>query len=353
MASGTADVKLKVAVIQMKPKPLDPAHNFAHAKAELQRAADQGASLAVLPEYHLSGWEPNDPQFVEIAREAHKYQAAYQNLAKELKINICAGTIVQTAPTPASNGVGNTTTNDESKPVLLNISPFISYTGELLGTYTKTNIWIPERDHLTSSVAFAQTPTDTSTTSATQQQNQHSKDLQHAGIAHSEPSNPPTSPHDVIQTPLGNIGILICWDLAFPEAFRSLIRQECKLIIIPTYWTAFDLSDAGRKVNPDGEKLFLESMLVARAFENTCTIIFCNAGGPADEGFLGLSGVYAPIAGRLPGSFTDSEEGMRVVEVDLGIQEIAEQNYRIREDVLGEDWHYGYEKVGGNVGVGS
>lgn len=82
-----------------------------------------------------------------------------------------------------------------------------------------------------------------------------------------------------------------------------------------------------------------------RAFENTCTIIFCNAGGPAEEGFLGLSGVYAPIAGRIEGSFTDGEEGMRIVEVDMDIQEIAERNYRIREDVLGDSWHYGYEKA--------
>lgn len=90
-----------------------------------------------------------------------------------------------------------------------------------------------------------------------------------------------------------------------------------------------------------------------RAFENTCTIIFCNAGGPAEEGFLGLSGVYAPIAGRIAGSFEDSEEGMRVVEVDLGIQEIAERNYRVREDVLGQDWHYGYEKANVNAPMAS
>lgn len=101
---------------------------------------------------------------------------------------------------------------------------------------------------------------------------------------------------------------------------------------------------AGLKINPNAEKLFLESTLVARAFENTCTIIFCNAGGPKEEGYLGLSGVYAPIQGRVEGSFENGEEGMRIVEVDLGIQELAERNYRVREDLKGEAWHYGYEK---------
>ncbi|KAK5939912.1 hypothetical protein PMZ80_008294, partial [Knufia obscura] len=336
--------KFKVALIQMKPKVLDPEYNFTHAKTELTKAAEGGASLAILPEYHLTGWEPNDPKFAELAKDAHKYQKQYQDLAKELKINICAGTICQTAPNKASNGAVQGDADANAKPTMLNISPFISYTGELLGTYIKTNIWIPEREHLTSSVEYAQTTNGTAASAPPSSTSQTAKDLQHAGVAHSEPSNPPLAPHEVIQTPLGNIGLLICWDLAFPEAFRSLIQQDCKIILIPTFWTAFDMMPAGLKINPNAEKLFLESTLVARAFENTCTIIFCNAGGPKEEGYLGLSGVYAPIQGRVEGSFENGEEGMRIVEVDLGIQELAERNYRVREDLKGEAWHYGYEK---------
>jgi len=266
-------------------------------------------------------------------------------LAKELKINICAGTICYTVPSQASNGTSEAGADANEKPNLLNISPFISQTGELLGSYTKVNLWIPEREHLTSSVEYAQTSNSTSASEAPTSKSQTAKDLQHAGVAHSEPSNPPMAPHEVIQTPLGKIGVLICWDLAFPEAFRSLIRQDCKIIMIPTFWKQDDMMPAGLELNPDAEKLFLESTLVARAYENTCMIIFCNAGGPKEEGYLGLSGVYAPIVGRVKGSFTDGEEGMRIVDVDLGIQELAEQNYRVREDMKGDDWHYGYDKV--------
>ena len=32
--------------------------------------------------------------------------------------------------------------------------------------------------------------------------------------------------------------MLICWDLAFPEAFRELIYQGAKIIIIPTFCKA-------------------------------------------------------------------------------------------------------------------
>lgn len=249
---------------------------------------------------------------------------------------------------------------DDDKPMLLNISPFINDKGDLLGTYIKTNIWIPERDHLTSSIEYHRSselsPVTTSLSADESkinrivhpqppQQSKSNKNLLHAGVAHSEPEATPLTPHQVIETDLGKIGILICWDLAFPEAFRSLIQQGCDLILIPTFWTAFDMSDAGLAINPHAEKLFLESTLTARAYENTCTIVFCNVGGPKEGGFLGLSGVYAPLVGRVEGSFDDGQEGMRIVEIDFNIAKVAEDNYKIREDLSGEDWHYGYEKT--------
>lgn len=43
--------------------------------------------------------------------------------------------------------------------------------------------------------------------------------------------------------------------------------------IIPTFWTHKDCSEAGLARNPNAEALFLDSMLTARAFENTCGIL--------------------------------------------------------------------------------
>lgn len=76
--------------------------------------------------------------------------------------------------------------------------------------------------------------------------------------------------HEVFDTPLGKVGMLICWDLAFPEAFRELIAQGCKMVIIPTFWTLKDCNEKGLARNPSAEALFLDSVLTARAFENTC-----------------------------------------------------------------------------------
>jgi predicted amidohydrolase len=135
---------------------------------------------------------------------------------------------------------------------------------------------------------------------------------------------------------------LICWDLAFPEAFRALIQQGAKIIIIPTFWTRSDCSAEGLRRNPASEELFLESALTARAFENTCCVVFVNAGGKEEGGPVGLSQVAMPFVGKMKGSFEGREEGVKVLEVDMEILEEAEANYKVREDMGRADWHYGY-----------
>ncbi len=84
--------------------------------------------------------------------------------------------------------------------------------------------------------------------------------------------------------------------------------------------------------------------MTARAFEDTCCIVFVNVGGKAEDGALGLSQVAMPFVGKLEGSFAGCEEGFKVVEVDMEILEEAERNYKVREDLGREDWHYGYSQ---------
>lgn len=138
--------------------------------------------------YHLCGWAPDDPAYAVQAGEYQKYLQAYQALAKELHICLVPGTIVE-------RHVVKTDTGDEQVR-LYNTAYFISHDGQILGSYRKKNIWHPERPYLTSS-------------------------------GH--------DPHEVFDTPVGKIGMLICWDLAFPEAFRELIAKGAEIIIIPTY----------------------------------------------------------------------------------------------------------------------
>jgi predicted amidohydrolase len=81
--------------------------------------------------------------------------------------------------------------------------------------------------------------------------------------------------------------------------------------------------------------------LTARAFENTCAIVFANAGGPPGKGYAGLSQVTIPLAGPIA-RLGSGGEGMIVVDLDMGVVDVAEENYKVREDLAREDWHYDY-----------
>lgn len=186
---------------------MQPEKNYAKAERFIRSAAEQGCDLVVLPEYHLTNWLPKDPKFLSLCAQSQTYLENYQKLARELNICIVPGTIVEVrshvdhetySPKEEVKGAFNSHTADND---FENVAYFIDNKGEILGNYIKKNLWGPtERAHIKSSQR---------------------------------------EPHVVIDTPLGKIGMLICWDMAFPEAFRELISQGAKIIIIPTFCESF------------------------------------------------------------------------------------------------------------------
>lgn len=107
--------------------------------------------------------------------------------------------------------------------------------------------------------------------------------------------------------------------------------------------TKYDASPALLAANPNCETLLLESLLTARCFENTCAVVFANAAGSdedTDGRFLGLSGVHVPVLGAI--GKMGAEEGVLTTEMDLAFVRLAEENYKVREDLGREGWHYGY-----------
>ena len=69
--------------------------------------------------------------------------------------------------------------------------------------------------------------------------------------------------------------------------------------------------------------------MIARAYENVCCVIFCNAGGKRENGFLGRSAVAMPFCGALT-RFDEPDERMEIVDVDLSVLKEAEANYKVR-----------------------
>ena len=37
-----------------------------------------------------------------------------------------------------------------------------------------------------------------------------------------------------------------------------------------------------------------------------------------------------------------SEEGFIVVDLDMSVLDLAEENYKVRQDLASEEWHYSY-----------
>ena len=282
-------------------QPLSPKENFVKAEAEIRSVAAQGSQFVVLPEYHLTSWVPEHPDFVASCVESMEYLPRYQALARELNINIVPGTIVELVKQEQSVLV-NDGKDSPSSPVieLHNMSYFIAAsTGDILSTYQKKNLWHLERGTLT------------------------------AGLH---------TPHRAFDVPLSQdrtlrVGMLICWDLAFPEAFRGLVADGAQLIIVPAYWHITQMEPKVLALNPKSEVEFLDSVMVTRAYENTCAVALCNA--------WGQSQVTMPILGSL-GKLGVEEEGTIVSEIDLSVLGVAENHYMIRADLAREGWHYSH-----------
>lgn len=107
-----------------------------------------------------------------------------------------------------------------------------------------------------------------------------------------------------VETPLGTIGLLICWDLAFPELSRLLALRGAQLLLAPAAW----------------EKPFDDPFIHfarARALDNTIYLAACNhTGGSGQLSFFGKSALYGPT-GQVLASAEGEEPGIMIGEIRL------------------------------------
>ena len=77
-------------------------------------------------------------------------------------------------------------------------------------------------------------------------------------------------------------GLLICYDLRFPELFRTLALQGVELLLLPAQW-------------PAARRYHWETLTAARAIENQLFLAACNSCGTAGETvFGGASRILGP-----------------------------------------------------------
>ena len=119
----------------------------------------------------------------------------------------------------------------------------------------------------------------------------------------------------VVETPFGNLGIAICYDLRFPELFRSMLPSKPDIIALPSAFTAA----TGRA--------HWEPLVRARAIENLCYVIAAAQGGYHISGreTWGHSMIVDPwgtVLGELPNG-----AGHVSAELDIDLLKTTRRNF--------------------------
>ena len=254
---------MKIAAVQMVSSP-DVETNLAAARALVAQAAEQGAELVVLPEYFcIMGRTDRDKLGVAEAAGDGPIQRMLAAAAKAHGIWLVGGTL----PLKIA-GVDDRATNTN-----LVFSP----AGVQVARYDKIHLFRYDNGR---------------------EQYDEGRTLQ-AG----------TEPVAFAAGAL-RVGLSVCYDLRFPELYRSLMTPPCDLLCVPSAFTY-----------PTGAAHW-EILLRARAIENQCYVIAAAQGGTHENGrrTFGHSLVIDPwgeiVALR-------SEDGEGVVTADVDRERIA------------------------------
>ena len=211
-----------IAAIQMT-SGADVAANLQDARGLLEAAAGQGAQLAALPE-----------------------NFAFMGLSDGDKRRVAEG--------------------DGHGPV----QDFLAATARRLGIWVVGGT-VPLRGAADGRVAAASLVYDSAGERRARYDKIHLFDIQLPGRAESyrESANvAPGSTPVVVETPVGRLGLSVCYDVRFPELFRKLSAAGAELLAVPSAFT-----------EPTG-RAHWETLLRARAIENLCFVL-----APAQSGF--------------------------------------------------------------------
>lgn len=109
----------------------------------------------------------------------------------------------------------------------------------------------------------------------------------------------------VVETPVGRLGLTVCYDLRFPELYQQLIIRGAELFSVPSAFTA--ITGAAH----------WEVLLRARAIENLCYVLAPNQGGKHENGrqTYGHSMIVDPWGKVL--ARHDEGDGMVTATIDL------------------------------------
>jgi predicted amidohydrolase len=127
----------------------------------------------------------------------------------------------------------------------------------------------------------------------------------------------------VFTTPFGNIGLLICYDVNFPEVAKALTLQGADLLVCIS-------------ASPSVTQKYFETLLPARALENTVFLAFVNlVGNQEDLIYWGGSQIYDPL-GTLLIKAPYFEESIITCDINFKVLESARARRPVLRDIRPE-----------------
>ena len=124
-----------------------------------------------------------------------------------------------------------------------------------------------------------------------------------------------------IQTSVGKLGVLVCWDQWYPEAARLMALQGAEMLIYPT---AIGYADNDTPEEQQRQRMAWQTVMRGHAVANGLPVVAVNrvglepdpSGQTAGIQFWGTSFVAGPQGELIYEASTDEEESI-VVEMDM------------------------------------
>lgn len=209
---------MKVACLQMDMKLGKPDENFAHAKKLIARAMEEKPDVLVLPETWNTGFFPQENLAQLCDQDGKLVKQEIGALAKQYSVNIVAGSV-----------------SNQREERIYNTAMVFDRQGRCAASYDKTHLFTPMGEHL------SYTPGD------------HLCRFQLDGV---------------------DCGLVICYDIRFPELTRNLTVPGLDMLFVVSQW-------------PKARTFHLRSLTTARAIENQMFVVCCNSCGTAGETVYG------------------------------------------------------------------
>ncbi|MGM9562616.1 MAG: carbon-nitrogen family hydrolase [Faecousia sp.] len=209
---------MKVACLQMDMLLAKPEENFSHAAELVKRAMKDKPDVLVLPETWNTGFFPRENLQALCDRDGSRVRQVFGALAERYQVNIVAGSV--------SNVRGSK---------VYNTAMVFDRTGACIASYDKTHLFTPMGED------NYYTPGDRLCTFVLD------------GV---------------------KCGLIICYDVRFPELTRSLTVPGLDMLFVVSQW-------------PKVRTFHLRSLTTARAIENQMFLVCCNSCGTAGRTVYG------------------------------------------------------------------